>query len=154
VLQAPEISPSQVGCLGVYGSKKQLDAPSIVPAKKNMVLAMSESLNRESILENRNEFSMSADAIIWVGDLNYRINGVVGAVLFSMKKNMFDVLLDNDQLSIERKIGRIGENMLEGPILFAPTYKMTSGQDTYNVSARIPGWTDRVLFASNNGCLN
>ncbi len=47
------------------------------------------------------------DIVIWCGDFNYRINGVVGAVKAAMKQNMYEVLHSNDQFSIERKIGRI-----------------------------------------------
>jgi hypothetical protein len=36
------------------------------------------------------------DCIIWLGDMNYRINGVTGAVMHAMKKNMYEVLIDND----------------------------------------------------------
>ena len=41
VLQVPETTRSEVGCLGIYGSKKQDETSSIVPAKKNMVVALS-----------------------------------------------------------------------------------------------------------------
>ncbi len=36
------------------------------------------------------------DAIIWLGDYNYRINGVAGAIIHAMKRNMYEVLLNND----------------------------------------------------------
>lgn len=92
--------------------------------------------------------------MIWLGDLNYRINGVIGAVVHAMKKNMFEVLLDNDQFLIEKKIGRVAQGpYMEGKISFAPTYKLNKGIDSYNVSARVPGWTDRVIFASRENCL-
>ncbi len=55
---------------------------------------------------NHHQESHEYDCIIWLGDMNYRINGVVGAIMHAMKKNMYEVLIDNDQLSIERKIGR------------------------------------------------
>ncbi len=60
---------------------------------------------------------------------------------------MYEVLLDNDQLLIERKIGRIAHNFKEGEICFAPTYKALKYQDGYNWT-RIPGWTDRILYYS------
>ena len=157
VLKDPPISANQseIGCLGLYSVKK--GESSIVPVKKNMVMAFSESnLNRESIQRNDSitDYKFNADAVIWMGDLNYRINGVVGAVVFSIKKNMYEVLMDNDQFSIERKIGRISHNFSEGPIYFAPTYKLNKGVDSYNVSHRIPGWTDRIIYSSRNLCLS
>jgi len=120
----------------------------------NAVMALNEDiLSRDSINDSRAQNPLSADAIIWIGDLNYRINGTIGAVLFTIKRNMYEVLLDNDQLNIERKIGRLGDHMQEGPIHFAPTYKLKQGTDMYNASARIPSWTDRVLFASRSDYL-
>jgi hypothetical protein len=46
----------------------------------------------ESSIEDQLPF----DTIIWVGDLNYRINGVIGAITHAINKNMYEVLLDND----------------------------------------------------------
>lgn len=82
--------------------------------------------------------------------MNYRINGVVGAIMHAMKKNMYEVLIDNDQLSIERKIGRFNPLFKEGPILFTPTYKLKKFMDEYAVPDRIPGWTDRILYYSRH----
>ena len=62
-----------------------------------------------------------------------------------MSKNMYEVLLYNDQLYIERKIGRIAEDFEEGEINFAPTYKLVKNADLYNL-ARLPGWTDRIIY--------
>jgi hypothetical protein len=36
------------------------------------------------------------DCIIWVGDMNYRINGVLGAIGHAMQRDMYEVLIDND----------------------------------------------------------
>ena len=35
-------------------------------------------------------------------------------------------------------------------INFLPTYKYIIGHNSYNVSKRIPSWTDRILFKKNN----
>lgn len=67
-----------------------------MPTKKNAVMALSEDyLSRDSLNESRAN-PLTADAIIWVGDLNYRINGSVGAILTAIKRNMYEVLQDND----------------------------------------------------------
>jgi hypothetical protein len=142
------------GCLS-FGSKKKEGQLSIVPTKKNAVMALSEDyLSRDSLTESRVNNPLTADAVIWIGDLNYRINGAVGAIVTAIKRNMYEVLQDNDQLSIERKIGRLPDHLQEGPILFAPTYKLKQGTDIYKVPARIPSWTDRVLFASRSDYLS
>ena len=36
------------------------------------------------------------DVVIWMGDFNYRINGVIGAVSYAMENNMYEVLHHND----------------------------------------------------------
>jgi len=72
---------------------------------KQNVIAPTEMLD-ESLAAEDNPF----DCVIWVGDLNYRINGVLGPIAHAMQKNMYEVLLDNDQLTIERKIGRLDYN--------------------------------------------
>ena len=51
-----------------------------------------------------------------------------------MSKNMYEVLLNNDQLAFEHKVGHIGWGFKEGSIEFAPTYKLYKNEDAYNVS--------------------
>lgn len=89
-----------------------------------------------------------------MGDYNYRINGVIGAITHALKKDMYEVLLFNDQFSFEHKIGRIGWGFKEGEIQFAPTYKLLKHKDLYNVKLRIPGWTDRIIFKSRHTSTN
>lgn len=125
-------------------------AKSIVPLKKNMVAAISGELERAG---DEEKYEPLADAVIWLGDLNYRINGVIGAVVHAMQKNMFEVLLVNDQFNLERKIGRVPGNFKEAKICFPPTYKLNKGSDSYNVTARVPGWTDRILYNSRGNIL-
>ena len=36
----------------------------------------------------------------------------------------------------------------EGEIEFAPTYKLMKNQDLYNMTHRLPGWTDRIIYRS------
>lgn len=88
-----------------------------------------------------------------MGDFNYRINGVMGAISHAIKNNMYEVLAFNDQLYIEKKIGRIAWGFEEGTIEFAPTYKLVPHKDLYNLTTRIPGWTDRIIFKSKDGIL-
>jgi len=61
------------------------------------------------------------------------------------------VLARNDQLGLQMRGGFAFRGFLEGELGFRPTYKFDSKQkDAYDRSekARIPAWTDRVLFRS------
>lgn len=106
------------------------------------------------------------DRVVWAGDLNYRINTPRAVADLLLSKDMHEVLLKNEQLSLERSKhggeggagsqgeGR-GESLVpfsgysEGPLNFRPTYKFDSGTDTYDTSTkqRVPAWTDRILYS-------
>lgn len=93
------------------------------------------------------------DRVVWAGDLNYRVNVRRDAADLLLSEDMHGILLQNEQLSIERERGGLQAPFTgyrEGPLNFRPTYKFDSGLDTYDTSSkrRVPAWTDRVLFAS------
>lgn len=90
------------------------------------------------------------DCIILAGDLNYRVNGNTKIVHKVLKQpDMQDVLLQNDQLAIEKKLGNAFVPFQEGAIQFPPTYKYLVNSDQLDMGKkqRIPSFTDRVLFA-------
>lgn len=94
------------------------------------------------------------DRVFWSGDLNYRINGNRGIVDHAMRQDMFEALVHNDQLRIERDRGHVFVGFSEGPLEFRPTYKLHPGSNSlYDMSkkARIPAWTDRILFIDREG---
>ncbi|KAI8638810.1 Endonuclease/exonuclease/phosphatase [Parasitella parasitica] len=88
------------------------------------------------------------DFLVWCGDLNYRVNLNEAAIKNWLRQDRLDVLLDFDQLSIERSAGRTFQMFEEGHITFAPTYKYDPGTDQYDTSEkrRAPSWTDRILW--------
>lgn len=88
------------------------------------------------------------DYVFWCGDFNYRINMDKDAMKDLIKKNLFDEILEHDQLIIEQKAGNVFKNFIEGPIIFPPTYKYDLFSDDYDTSekCRAPAWTDRVLW--------
>lgn len=120
------------------------------------------------------------DRVFWMGDLNYRLIGNRSMVDALIKKNMLEVMLSNDQLTIEREKGKVFQGFCEGKhrvaflliclsllytvflsavlclfsglITFPPTYKFDSGSDLYDTSkkCRIPSYTDRILYKSTN----
>ncbi|CAI9107789.1 OLC1v1007233C4 [Oldenlandia corymbosa var. corymbosa] len=101
--------------------------------------------------ENSPQTILEHDRIIWLGDLNYRI-----ALSYRMAKALVEmrnwkVLLENDQLRIEQRLGRVFEGWGEGRIYFPPTYKYSNNSDRYagdNIKEkrRTPAWCDRILW--------
>ncbi|KAI8381059.1 Endonuclease/exonuclease/phosphatase [Radiomyces spectabilis] len=89
-----------------------------------------------------------ADHLIWVGDLNYRINLTEPEIKARVQRGELDLLLEYDQLSIERQAGRTFPMFDEGKINFLPTYKYDPGTNQYDTSEkrRAPSWTDRILW--------
>lgn len=88
------------------------------------------------------------DRVVWMGDLNYRINGTREFVDAALKANNHSALLQSDQCGIEMREGNIFDRFSEGPLHFRPTYKFDKNSDTYDSGPkmRIPAWTDRILF--------
>ncbi|CRG89862.1 Polyphosphatidylinositol phosphatase INP52 [Talaromyces islandicus] len=88
------------------------------------------------------------DAIIWLGDFNYRIGAGDREVRQLIKKHEYGKLYENDQLNLQMIAGRTFPFYSEGLIQFPPTYKFDFGSDEYDTSekARIPAWCDRILW--------
>ncbi|KAG2176616.1 hypothetical protein INT44_007280, partial [Umbelopsis vinacea] len=89
-----------------------------------------------------------SDHLIWVGDLNYRINLTEAEVKAALQRRDLKLLSEYDQLNIERGSGRTFHVFDEGEIDFLPTYKYDAGTNRYDTSEkrRAPAWTDRVLW--------
>ncbi|KAJ5831047.1 uncharacterized protein N7525_009300 [Penicillium rubens] len=92
------------------------------------------------------------DAVIWLGDFNYRIGLDNPSVRELILQRDYQRLYDNDQLNLQMVAGRVFQFYSEGPIEFPPTYKYDVGGDNYDTSekARIPAWCDRILWRGNN----
>ncbi|KAJ5555458.1 hypothetical protein N7461_003928 [Penicillium sp. DV-2018c] len=92
------------------------------------------------------------DAVIWLGDFNYRIGLTNSSVRELILQQDYQRLYDNDQLNLQMVAGRVFQFYSEGPINFPPTYKYDVGRDNYDTSekARIPAWCDRVLWRGAN----
>ncbi|KAL7091968.1 hypothetical protein ACP275_12G137100 [Erythranthe tilingii] len=94
------------------------------------------------------------DKIIWLGDLNYRLASICVDTYKLLQRNDWQTLLEQDQLRIEKKCGRVFEGWEEGEIHFAPTYKYVTNSDRYVYQAsstpkhkrRTPAWCDRILW--------
>lgn len=88
------------------------------------------------------------DYVFWCGDFNYRIDLDIDVVKQLVTEENWDMLLNYDQLTLQKKEGHAFSKYIEGTINFAPTYKYDINSDDYDTSekSRIPAWTDRVLF--------
>jgi phosphatidylinositol-bisphosphatase len=112
------------------------------------------------------------DVILWVGDLNYRLDPVRLANVSKTDENELKVklqevgmkevdrlkfirhLLDtSDQLNICKQENRVFGGYQEAEIQFVPSYKFDHNTNRYDSSekARVPAWTDRILWRDNDG---
>lgn len=95
----------------------------------------------------RNRGIKDHDAIIWVGDFNYRILLPNEEVKLAIQNEDYGHLFEYDQLSNQMIAGESFPYFNEMEIRFPPTYKFDKGTTTYDTSEklRVPAWTDRVL---------
>ncbi|XP_022631844.1 type IV inositol polyphosphate 5-phosphatase 3 isoform X3 [Vigna radiata var. radiata] len=89
------------------------------------------------------------ERIIWLGDLNYRINLSNLETKALISKKQWSKLVEKDQLMGELKNGVFG-GWSEGILNFPPTYKYEVNSDKYygedpKVGKRSPAWCDRIL---------
>ncbi|GAA5906135.1 hypothetical protein JCM8208_000644 [Rhodotorula glutinis] len=103
--------------------------------------------------------------LFFFGDLNYRISLTAPKKLplhlltHSVQSlspsdpSTFSSLLSHDQLRQEQLAGRTLHHLVEGSIAFPPTYKFKPGtvSEYKDFKKRVPGWCDRVLYASGAG---
>lgn len=100
------------------------------------------------------------EIVIWAGDFNYRIGTMpdnAKALINEYRAehgkgqralDALQQLYNDDQLNIQMVAGQTFPFYQEGKINFLPTYKFDIGSDVYDTSekARIPAWTDRILY--------
>jgi hypothetical protein len=96
----------------------------------------------------RNRAIDDHDAVVWLGDFNYRIGLANDKVRALLRASDLPALFKNDQLNLQMVAGQAFPFYREGRITFDPTYKYDVGTDAYDSSekARIPAWCDRVLW--------
>ncbi|CAM8977622.1 hypothetical protein QQ045_030630 [Rhodiola kirilowii] len=106
-------------------------------------------ISRSLFSKNCNPYARSAQVIVWLGDLNYRIHGMdTHPVRDLIRQDLHKLLTANDQLLQEAENGQIFNGYCEGTLDFKPTYKYNVGTSNYDTSykVRVPSWTDRILF--------
>lgn len=93
------------------------------------------------------------DIILWLGDLNYRLEELdVAKVKQLVEEKAFLELCQYDQLKRQMKANTAFEGFTEGEISFQPTYKYDAGCDDWDTSekCRVPAWCDRILWKGQN----
>eukprot|EP00735_Rhodelphis_limneticus_P011071 TRINITY_DN4121_c0_g1::TRINITY_DN4121_c0_g1_i1::g.2036::m.2036 TRINITY_DN4121_c0_g1::TRINITY_DN4121_c0_g1_i1::g.2036 ORF type:complete len:744 (-),score=212.48,sp/D3ZGS3/OCRL_RAT/38.36/2e-146,Exo_endo_phos/PF03372.18/6.1e-26,RhoGAP/PF00620.22/4e+03,RhoGAP/PF00620.22/6.7e-10 TRINITY_DN4121_c0_g1_i1:37-2190(-) len=95
------------------------------------------------------------DYIVWLGDLNYRINLPFEEVYMCIQDNDLRRLLQHDQLIQQKDLGQCFDNFTEAEIKFLPTYKFCPGSDEYDSreegKKRTPAFCDRILWRAQSG---
>ena len=84
------------------------------------------------------------DIVIWIGDLNYRIDLDHEEVIEMIQNEDIATLYQFDQLYKQRIKRKVFHGFTEPEITFAPTFKVKP--DTGYKENRIPSWCDRILY--------
>ncbi|KAJ8772800.1 hypothetical protein K2173_027977 [Erythroxylum novogranatense] len=108
-----------------------------------------QHLTHNLFSKNPNPYARPAHITVWLGDLNFRIEGIDTYPARNLiDKDLHRLLTSKDQLLQEAAKGRIFSGFCEGTLTFKPTYKYNIGSSNYDTSykVRVPSWTDRILF--------
>ncbi|RVW50450.1 Type IV inositol polyphosphate 5-phosphatase 11 [Vitis vinifera] len=106
-------------------------------------------ISRSLFYKNQNPYARPVQVTVWLGDLNYRVQGIdTHPARNLIQKNLHRLLTRKDQLVQEAERGQIFSGYCEGTLAFKPTYKYNIGSSNYDTSykVRVPSWTDRILF--------
>ena len=105
-----------------------------------------------NVYSRKNKFVLN-DYFFIFGDLNFRIDFAKEDISNenSIERNEMiqykDILLKRDELNFFLNEYK---NVKEGKINFLPTYKFIKHLDKYDLSKKVPAWTDRILFGNND----
>ena len=110
--------------------------------------------NLEYIMQNMNPHYLNLDFIVFMGDLNYRLNNAL--ININDIKINYLKYLEFDQLTFERKKIKSVLGFKEGKIKFLPTFKYKNNTDEFeydNINKQ-PAWTDRILYIKRETSFN
>lgn len=91
----------------------------------------SNNVNSPETAQSSSSSIFEHDVIIWLGDLNYRINMPDAEIRTLISQRAITDLLGHDQLKEEMLSGGCFEGFSEAPISFAPTYRFDKKMPTY-----------------------
>jgi len=99
--------------------------------------------------------------VVWMGDLNYRLNfgksaeakepseEDFNAMVGMIEAKQYDELFALDQLAAARAKGEVFHGFREGEYKFPPTFKVLRNEKTFKYkNQRSPAWCDRILWKS------
>ncbi|PIN15824.1 Inositol polyphosphate 5-phosphatase [Handroanthus impetiginosus] len=107
--------------------------------------------------ESWNPYAKRAQVTVWLGDLNYRLQGINTFPARNLiHQNLHGLLTTKDQLLQEAERGQVFNGYCEGTLAFKPTYKYDIGTSDYDTShkIRVPAWTDRILYKVEDRRIN
>ncbi|KAG9291950.1 hypothetical protein G9A89_004888 [Geosiphon pyriformis] len=150
-ISSTSTTSSNIGLTGGLPS-----TPGVLSAAVNNIGGMVGMSGSYGAVQGKAFSIFDSDHLIWMGDLNYRIEALPEYEIKDLwSKKEIDVLLKFDQLGIQRKNKWAFDEFEEGQITFAPTYKYDVRTNNWDSSEknRAPAWTDRILWRSkeNNG---
>ncbi|KAJ3193294.1 hypothetical protein HK101_005090 [Irineochytrium annulatum] len=92
-----------------------------------------------------------SDHLIWLGDLNYRVNLSDTDAKSMIEEKRLSELFAYDQLMQEKAAKKVFVDFEEPPVDFPPTYKFDVGTSRYDTSEkrRAPSWCDRIQWFRN-----
>ena len=122
------------------------------------IRTLEEILNRDIKVESKtiNKFNNSNFWII-LGDLNFSISLIYKVAIEVIQDKDYKALYSNDQFYYEyehMENSFLKNNLNEGIIKFAPTYKFEKNSDDYAYDDKkklVPSFCDRIFYCKKNG---
>lgn len=112
---------------------------------RDILKGLSNGFSKNGLSDIHHEF----DHLIWLGDLNYRIEMSRDEIISKVQQNDLESLTKRDQLFEEMKLENCFVDFEEMEIRFTPTYRYNRGDRTFSEEKmREPAWCDRVLYKS------
>lgn len=135
----------------VGGHSKRMAA--VVSAATNVVADLKEGGDSKALQDPHAVKILDHDLVVWLGDLNYRIDEDARVVIKWVKDRNWSALQAADQFNKVRRKAHVTHisDFEEAPITFAPTYKVVKFRNEYACDdvgelKRTPSYTDRVLW--------
>ena len=116
--------------------------------------SMQRNMDFQRCFYNLSDNYQSFDFVVFMGDLNYRLNNL--SIDMEKIESQYLTFLNYDQLTYENNINRLDlHGLKEGQIYFRPTFKYWNNTNNYQyIDTRkidqAPAWTDRILYKKND----